>query len=725
MKSSLLAMRGLTFRYASSLLIFAMLLVVAYFARSAVIAGDQDAAMVLDRSGRQRILSQRIALNLAQLVEAADPAVRNERRRQLLPLLNSLDLSHNALTRGERGVDFTARLSAGAAAIYFNPPHQLDLRMREFIAAAQRLAALDDSALSAAHADAGRLIASADGPLLVGLEAVVRGYERDNQSNLAQLRLTDEIFLVIALVLLLFIGLFVFRPLAAAIRAETDRLFAAQTELAGIIETVAEAIIIFDADGVIRRANGAAERLWGSVPGGLLGRTFSGLLAERPHPAIRTDASAAGQPLEMSGQRCDGSVFPLEATFARNRIGERELTVVVGVDLTARRRAAEAERLQAAALNAAANSIMITMATGTITWVNPAFTGMTGYATDEAVSKTPRLLNSGRQDAAFYADIWATIGRGEVWNGELVNRRKNGGLYTADMTIAPVRDASGIITHFVTICQDITGRKQTELRLREYARELEVNAARLDHALEKSQQATVAKSQFLATMSHELRTPLNAVIAFAGLLLKNRRQNLVASELDYLERIRKNGNHLLGLINGVLDLSKIEAGKLEAQLEPVDLAGLVREVTSQLESSAKLKGLTLLAELPDALEPLTTDGPKLKQVLINLVGNALKFTGQGGITIAVAGAADRRPLQITVSDTGIGIPADKLVQIFGAFQQADTSTARRFGGTGLGLAISRQLCQLLGYELRVTSRLQQGSTFTVDFAPAAAMVANG
>ncbi len=724
MNFSPLAVRGLTFRYASSLLIFAMLLVIAYFARSAVIAGDQDAATILDRSGRQRILSQRIALNLVQLVGTADPAVRSESRRQLLALLNSLALSHDALTGGPRGSDFTGRLSAGAAAIYFHAPHQLDARMREFITAAQRLALLDDAALSAAHAEAGRLIASADGPLLVGLEAVVRGYERDSRSNLAQLRLTDEIFLVIALLLLLFIGLFVFRPLAAAISAETGRLCTAQTELAGIIETVAEAIIVFDADGIIRRANGAAERLWGSVPGGLLGTTFSGLLAEQPNPAIKTDASAAGQPLEMSGQRCDGSVFPLEATFARSRIGARELTVVVGVDLTARRRAADAERLQAAALNAAANSIMITMASGTITWVNPAFTGMTGYTTGEAVNRTPRLLSSGRQDPAFYTAMRTTIDRGEVWNGELVNRRKSGTLYTADMTIAPVRDTTGIITHFVTICQDITGRKQTELRLREYANALEVNAARLDQALEKSQQATVAKSQFLATMSHELRTPLNAVIAFAGLLLKNRRQHFIATELDYLERIRKNGNHLLGLINGVLDLSKIEAGKLEAQFEPVDLAGLVREVASQLEASAKLKGLTLQAELPDAMAPLTTDGPKLKQVLINLVGNALKFTGQGGITITVAGGTGGQPQQLAVSDTGIGIPADKLVQIFAAFQQADTSTTRRFGGTGLGLAILQQLCQLLGYDLRVTSRLQHGSTFTVDFAPVA-LVANG
>jgi signal transduction histidine kinase len=230
--------------------------------------------------------------------------------------------------------------------------------------------------------------------------------------------------------------------------------------------------------------------------------------------------------------------------------------------------------------------------------------------------------------------------------------------------------------------------------------------------------ATGAKSRFLASMSHELRTPLNSVIGFANVLLKNRAQNLREQDLVFLGRIADNGKHLLGLINDILDLSKVEAGRIDLLIAPQALDELVTETLHELESQVRERDVRLTSDLPSPMAPVSTDRARLKQVLINLVGNALKFTERGSVTVRVAVEPEtRQPYRIDVVDTGIGISREKLGIVFEAFQQADSTTARRFGGTGLGLAISRSLAQQLGYHLTVESEIGHGSTFSLHLGP--------
>lgn len=303
-----------------------------------------------------------------------------------------------------------------------------------------------------------------------------------------------------------------------------------------------------------------------------------------------------------------------------------------------------------------------------------------------------------REDVPWYEEMYERALTGEAFS-ELRDEEIGGQVRSFEFFFNPIREAAGI-TGVAAFGQDVTARRRTQVALR--------------MAKEEAEKANQAKSQFLASMSHELRTPLNSVIGFTNILLKNRSGNLVDQELSFLNRIVANGKHLLELINEVLDLAKIEAGRMELDIESVSLSTLLGDTLSQLEAQVKGDDVRLRSEIPEGIDSIQADRGKLKQVIINLVGNALKFTKEGEVAVRVSTLDDgRTPGAISVTDTGIGIPPDRLQAIFEAFQQADGTTDREFGGTGLGLTISRSLCVLMGYDLRVDSEVGKGSTFTV------------
>ncbi len=332
-----------------------------------------------------------------------------------------------------------------------------------------------------------------------------------------------------------------------------------------------------------------------------------------------------------------------------------------------------------------------------IVYVNDAFTRMTGYLPDEVLGRNCRFLQGARTDQAAVARVREAIARRVPVTVELLNYRKDGSRFWNELHVAPVFDAAGALKAFIGIQHDVTARKKAEAG-RERARRL-------------AERANRTKSDFLAAISHEIRTPMNGVMGTLALLLET---ELDAEQRAYAETARQCGKDLLAIINDILDISRIEAGKLAIEAVPFRLAEVVRAVLDLAAAAAGEKGLKLEARIaPDVPDTVIGDPLRLKQVLTNLVDNAVKFTAVGGVTVAI----DRAPnlpgggLAFAVIDTGIGIPPSVQKRLFSRFAQADPSITRRYGGSGLGLTICRRLVSLMGGDIGLESQPGCGSTF--------------
>jgi PAS domain S-box-containing protein len=360
---------------------------------------------------------------------------------------------------------------------------------------------------------------------------------------------------------------------------------------------------------------------------------------------------------------------------------------------------------------------------GLYTYLSGVAAGVFGYSPAELVGRLHFYdLHPEDEREAFKAGAFAVMARRESFR-DLPNRirTKSGNIIWVSTNGLPVLDANGRLTGYRGSDVDITERMRADQALRDTVAELEATTARANELAQRAEAASVAKSEFLANMSHEIRTPMNGVIGMTGLLLDTR---LDAEQRRYGEAARASAESLLGLINDILDVSKIEAGKLELEALDFDLQTLLDDLAMVLALRAREKGLELTCAI-DADVPLRLRGDpgRLRQILINLVGNAVKFTQEGEVAVRVSlaspdgsvagggGPGREVGLRFAVRDTGIGIPAAKLGLLFAKFSQVDASTTRQYGGTGLGLAISRQLAGLMGGTAGVESTPGRGSEF--------------
>ena len=380
----------------------------------------------------------------------------------------------------------------------------------------------------------------------------------------------------------------------------------------------------------------------------------------------------------------DGSPILVEGNVAGRYIGNK-LVATQGIfrDITGGKQVEQQLHLQSTALEAAAVAIVITNREGTINWTNPAFTRLTGYIAEEAIGRNPRLLKSGKQDQSFYQNMWDTITSGQVWHGELINRRKDGSLYTEEKTITPVRDSSGNITNFIDIKQDVTERKRVE----------------------------EMKTEFVSIVSHELRTPLTSIKGFVDLVLEGDSGEINELQNEFLSIAQSETNRLSSLVDDLLDIGRIETGRLKLEIEPISLNELIEGAITSLQTMAIERGIKFTTNISKNPLMIKADRSRIKQVLVNLFSNAIKYNRENGQVEVVARQTEDM-VQTDVRDTGEGIPSSDLPHIFGKFYRAQTNATKETHGTGLGLSIAKTVVELHRGKIWVESKEGKGSTFS-------------
>lgn len=343
-------------------------------------------------------------------------------------------------------------------------------------------------------------------------------------------------------------------------------------------------------------------------------------------------------------------------------------------------------------------SVVITDASGNIEYVNPKFEEITGFKLSEVLGKNPRILKSGLQNDDFYSHLCLTITAGKNWQGEMQNKRKDGQLYWEKVSISPLINENGSITHFVAVKEDITEHKYKE---------------KLEREIEIAKRSSFIKQQFLANMSHEIRTPLNSIL---GIIEIMKIENISDQYKDELSILSQSVDLLLNIINDILDFSKIEAGKMPISIQIVDFKQLIQKMQAIYQPLAGRKSLQFFIKYPENIPlKIKTDEGRFMQIMTNLVSNAVKFTDFGSITIyfELDYLDDNQcKLLVEVRDTGIGISEEEQKILFSPFSQIDSSQTRKFEGTGLGLVISKQLIELMGGTIAVKSKKGSGSVFS-------------
>jgi len=345
--------------------------------------------------------------------------------------------------------------------------------------------------------------------------------------------------------------------------------------------------------------------------------------------------------------------------------------------------------------------VAITDVKGSITYVNDKFIQISGYSKEELIGQNHRILQTDEQSKEFWIEMYKTISSGKIWHDEIKNRAKDGHFYWVDTTIVPFFNEDKKPESYVAIRTDITEKKANEIKLIE--------------AKEAAEAGAKSKAEFLASMSHEIRTPMNGVIGMLGLLKNSELSQTQGHQVSIAE---SSAQSLLMLINDILDLSKVEAGKLDLEDLEFNLRDDLGDFAHTIAFRAQEKGVELILDVKEVEKSLIISDPgRLRQILTNIVGNAIKFTSEGEIVITcklVDEGEGTGRLFVSVKDSGIGIPEDKIADLFDSFTQVDSSTTRKYGGTGLGLSIVKKLTQLMGGSICVTSKKGEGSTFSFD-----------
>jgi hypothetical protein len=468
------------------------------------------------------------------------------------------------------------------------------------------------------------------------------------------------------------------------------------------IEQSPASVIITDTKGNIEYANSKLTEITGYTFDEIEGknpRIFqSGYTTEKEYEILwKTISEGNEYRNEIRNRKRNGELFWESVLISpiRNDSGEIVNYLAIKEDITDRKKADLEIQKLSVAIEQNPASVIITNTEGIIEYVNKKFISVSGYSRNELIGTVVRILKPGHTAEHIYIEIWNKLFSGQEWRGEHLNRTKKREKYWESVLISPIKNKEGKTTNFIIVSEDISERKKMEKDL--------------IAAKEKAEESDRLKSAFLANMSHEIRTPLNSILGFSDLLTESDIDPLMRSE--FADLINSSGNNLLAIINDVLDISKIEAGQIVLVEMPVNAQKLITEIQKEYSYKAKIKNIELKLATNIQQEDiiLTSDEMRIKQVIINFVGNAIKFTEKGYIEIGVK--LTKQTIQFHVKDTGIGIAKEFHEKVFDRFRQVEASPSRKYGGNGLGLAITKNLGELLGGKIWLESVPNKGSIF--------------
>ncbi|MFC1673194.1 PAS domain S-box protein [Pseudomonadota bacterium] len=538
-------------------------------------------------------------------------------------------------------------------------------------------------------------------PTIRTLERILGAHTEFSLSRIRQANQYRSVLLVLSLLLFVGLGVTLTRLRQARTAAErTSRQFR------DAAESINEGFAFFDSDGRLQFWNKTFERLHAGCGDALsTGAQFLDFFNACVECGVYEQIV-----LGKDAQKTNSDGTYDHPYVIKSRDGSWVLasdspmgdggTASVRVDITDSKHAEEELRKLSRAVEQSPATVVITDIDGTITYVNPKFCETTGYSPEEAIGQKPSLVSSGERSKEDYEGLWDTITAGKEWRGEFHNQRKDGSLFWEYASISAIKDEDGAISHYLAVKEDVTERKD--------------NVAQLIKAKEEAELASHAKTQFLANMSHELRTPLNAIIGFSE-IIKGQMFGPIenASYVEYSDNIHTSGKHLLDVINDILDVSRIETGTMEIRESDVDFRALAQSCLDMVREQAEHGKLDLTSELPEDLPLILGDEIRLKQIMINLLTNAVKFTPEGGEVGLDAFINDDGSLTLHVKDTGFGIPEDQHLNILEPFEQVSDIYSRNHEGSGLGLYLVNSFVKLHEGELSIESAVDQGTTVTV------------
>jgi PAS domain S-box-containing protein len=490
---------------------------------------------------------------------------------------------------------------------------------------------------------------------------------------------------------------------------QADALERGQALFRSLVDTAGSAILCLDLDGRVFEWNRESETLFGVRRADAIGRIYVDAFVTPPY----RERMRAGIASVLAGKPLRNLVGPVKARTGERRTVLWNITplcaapgepihglIAAGLDITEREASDERFRVL---FERSSDAHLLYDERGVIDCNDATLQMLRAERKASILGRSPLELSPRRQPdgrlSVIVGEQMRQLARLRGYHRfEWTHQRADGSQFPVEVTLTPVRlNGRDVI---LTVWHDIAERKGVEDALRT--------------AKEAAESANRTKSDFMARMNHELRTPLTAIIGFSRVLLQGKEGALAPGVHRFVERIRVNGMHLLSLINQILDVAKIEAGRMELETDTVAVNGLVKDTLAMLETTAEAKGLVVRGEIPAHVAPIVTDEGKLRQILINLVGNAIKFTNEGEVCVRVTtDPATHRPLSITVIDTGIGIPHERQRKVFDPFEQGDSSTRRQFGGTGLGLSIVKTFASLIGGRVSVQSEVGRGTSFTL------------